>query len=331
MPKRAGHLMERIASFSNLQEAFLRAARGRASESKVVKFRANLDERLQEMSAKLLDGTYKFGNYGFFYVFDPKKRLICAANFADRVAFHAIIRICHPIFDGFQIFDSYGSRRGKGTYKALDRACVFARRYTWFAKLDVCRYFDSIHHDTLLMQLGRMFKDPLLMRYFGDIINSYASRPGCGLPIGNLTSQYFANHYLTYADRYLKEDLKMPAIVRYMDDTLVFANQKDTLLQVSDLYKCFLADNLGLEIHQPVINRTCFGVPFLGYVVYGGMMRLNQRSRRRFRCKMSLLRNALEHNEISQKNYDLRSSCLEAFVKKADTEGFLRSLKGICL
>ena len=214
--------MPRIASLENLHEAFLRAARGKACKRAVIDFRSRLDEHLKEMSRQLLDGTFQFGRYHFFTVCDPKRRTICAASFPERVAFHAMMRICHPVFDDFQIYDSYASRIGKGTYKALERARHFSRCYQWFAKLDVCKYFDSISHEVLLGQLCRLIKDSQLLLYFRDLLATYEVEEGRGLPIGNLTSQYFANHYLAVADHYAKEQLKVPAMVRYMDDLLLF-------------------------------------------------------------------------------------------------------------
>lgn len=331
MPKRVKHLKEKVLLFSNMQEAFLRAAKGKQCERKVVDFRQNLNENLLQMSSDMRSGKFRFGNYHFFTVYDPKKRTICAASFPERVAFHAIMRVCHPFFENHQIFDSYASRIGKGTYKALERAQHYARRYKWFAKLDVMKYFDSIHHDVLYSQLCRMFGDQFILDCFRQIIDSYSVEQNRGLPIGNLTSQYFANHYLTIADRYLKETLKMPAIVRYMDDTLVFANDKALLLSSVDKYRRFLDSELKLQIHTPIINNTCYGVPFLGYVVYGRALRLNQRSRSRFRARMAQLKYSYEHSLIPEKDYYLYRQCLEAFINKADVVNFKCSLIGKCL
>ena len=207
MPRRVGNLMPRIASLDNLHEAFLRAARGKGGKMAVVDFRNHLDKNLLCIQRQLLDGTFHFGQYHFFTIYDPKRRVICAASFPERVVFHAMMRICHPIFDQYQVFDSYASRIGKGTYKALDRARRFANNYEWFAKIDARKYFDSISHEVLLAQLSRLFKDAQLLIFFRNLLDTYAVQPGCGLPIGNLTSQYFANHYLSVADHYIKEKI----------------------------------------------------------------------------------------------------------------------------
>ena len=153
--------MPRIASIVNLHEAFLRDARGKAGKRAVIDFRNGLDENLMEMRRQLMEGSFCFGKYHFFTICDPKQRTICAASFSERVAFHAMMRICHPVFDDYQIFDSYASRIGKGTYKALERTQQFASRYQWFAKLDICKYFDSIDHQVLLQQQPRPAPCPL--------------------------------------------------------------------------------------------------------------------------------------------------------------------------
>lgn len=326
MPKRANFLKEQILLFSNMQEAFLRAAKGKQSERKVVEFRDDLDNNLLRIANELRNGSFKFGRYHFFDVYDPKKRTICAASFPERVVFHAIMRVCHPFFENHQIDDSYASRIGRGQYAALDRAKHFAKKYQWFAKLDIRKYFFSINHQILYRMLCLMFKDSFVLDCFRKIIDSYSVTPGHGLPIGNLTSQYFANHYLTCADRYMKETMKVPGMVRYMDDTLLFASDKNELLAYVDGYRKFVTEFLDLQVHPPIINRTHFGVPFLGYVVYGTKLRLNQRSRHRYRTKTAHLQYAYEHLQIPEMDYHLRMQCLDAFIEKADTKNFILSL-----
>ncbi len=326
MVKRVGNLMQPICELGNVQEAFLRAAKGKAGKREVREFRSDIDRNLDILRTQLRDGTFRFGHYHFFTIYDPKRRVICAASFPERVAFHAIMRICHPVFDEFQISDSYASRIGKGTYAALDRARLFAAKYRWFVKMDVCKYFDSIHHSVLFGQLCRLFKDPVLLTYFRELIDGYEVEEGRGLPIGNLTSQYFANHYLAVADHYAKERLGVKAIIRYMDDILLFGNDLDDLRRTSARLAEFIHNELLLELHTPVINRTRLGIPFLGYVVYARGLRLNQRSRHRFRHKMKAYTDEVNQGSMSQEEYAMRVQCLLAFVNKAEADGFLHSV-----
>lgn len=324
--KRRGHLMERIAQSDNLREAFLRAARGKSSKHVVVQFRASLDQQLQAISDDLLAGRYTFGPYHYFTIYDPKKRVICAAPFRDRVVFHAIMRICHPVFDNHQIHDSYASRIGKGTYAALERTQQMVRRHRWFAKLDMVKYFDSVDHQVMMRQLCRLFKDGMLLRYFSDLIDGYHVTPGKGLPIGNLTSQYFANHYLSTADHWAKERLHVKAMVRYMDDVLLFDDDQQRLKALVKAYTAHVGETLLLEVHEPVINRTDWGVPFLGYVAKGDKLRLNERSRHRFVHKMAMWSMWLGQGRVSIEQYVDHVTCLMAFARKADTSQLMRKL-----
>lgn len=314
--------MERIAARENLNEAFLRAAKAKRGKRAVIDFRSNLDENLLQLRQQLLDGSFRFGQYQFFTIHDPKTRSICAASFPERVVFHAIMRICHPIFDNYQTYDSYACRVGKGTYKALERAQQYARRYKWFAKLDVRHYFESISHRLLMRQLCRMIKDKQLLFYFDDLIDSYSASEGRGIPIGNLTSQYFANHYLAAADHYAKQQLGVRAMVRYMDDILLFAKEKEELMRMMNEYLRYLRDSLSLDGHEPVMNRTSFGIPFLGYVVYGNGLRLNKRSKRRYHARMRELSVGINTGGIDEMDYACHAGCLTAFVAKANTKGF---------
>ena len=275
------------------------------------------------MRRELLDGTFSFGNYDHFVVYEPKRREIYAASFPERVAFHAMMRICHPVFDDYQIYDSYASRVGKGTYAALDRVVFFARRYRWFAKLDVVKYFESLDHDVLKRQLRSQFKDAVLLRYFDLLIDDYhAPQTGQGVPIGNLTSQYFANHYLSPADHHAKQELRVPGLVRYMDDVLLFNDDKAVLKQTVNGYREYVNDELRLSHHPVVLNECHRGIPFLGYVVRGSGLRLNLRSKRRFTAKMRTLAVLFENGWFDQEEYAMRAGCLLAFVDKADSVGF---------
>ena len=326
MPKRVGQLMPRICSLENLHEAFLRSARGKSGKWAVVHMRQHLDEQLLKMQRQLLDGTFRFGQYNFFDITDQKRRTICAASFTERVAFHAMMRICHPVFDDFQCDFSYASRKGKGTDGALDLAQRLAGQYRWFAKLDVVKFFYSISHEVMMSQLCRLFKDPLLLTHFQRIVDSYEASPGRGLPIGNLTSQYFANHYMGVADHWAKEHLHVAAMVRYMDDVLLFGNDRKELLHQVNELTAYMERELRLRMHEPIINQTKYGIPFLGYVVYRDRLRLSLRSRRRYKTKMIQLAKSLNDGRIGEREYATRALCLTAYVVKADTTDYRRHL-----
>lgn len=227
--KRAGYLIERIADTDNLLYAYYRAARGKRMSTQAQRFAAALDANVARLRADILSGFVQVGNYTYFHIQDPKPRLICAAEFSERVLHHAIVNVCHPYFERQLIETTYATRPGKGIYQAIDRAEKAMRRYPFVAKCDFRKYYDTIDHQILKLLLQRLFKDPKLLQIFNLIIDSYHVGPGKGLPIGNLTSQYFANYYLSGLDHYVKEELKLGEYVRYMDDFLLFAPTRQAL------------------------------------------------------------------------------------------------------
>lgn len=199
--RRTGNLFEQIVARDNLREAFQRAARGKRSQAEVRLFAEHLDDRLRQISADLLAGTIALGRFQQFVIRDPKERVITAPCFEERVLHHAVMNVCEPDFERWLIDDTFACRVGRGRDAAVQRAAVFARRYPVFLKLDIRKYFDSIPHSVLRDRLRRKFKDARLIRLFDRIIGAFRGRSECGLPIGSLTSQYFANFYLGWFDR----------------------------------------------------------------------------------------------------------------------------------
>lgn len=320
--KRPAYLIEPIADMANLELAFHKAQRGKAVKTQVLEFGKYLRANLKRLQAQILSGEVEIGNYHFFTVYDPKKRQICAAPFPQRVLQHALMNVCHPYFERQQIHDSYASRIGKGTYAALERAGVFNRRHTWYLKLDVRKYFDSIHHGVLRSRLCRLFKDPRLRCIFDRILDSYAAEPGRGVPIGNLTSQYFANDYLSPADHFARETLRVPAYVRYMDDMVLWHDDKTALLEAGRRFQDFIAERLKQELKPLCLNRNTGGLPFLGYLLYPETTRLAQRSRRRYIQKFTACQLALESGAWSQKEFQNHVTPLTAFTQHADAKAF---------
>ena len=212
--KRAGQLLAHIAEPANLRLAFWKAAKGKRARADCRAFQERLDINLAELRSELLAGAIRVGDYRTFTVHDPKERTICAAAFRERVLHHALMNVCEPVLERAAVFDSYACRRGRGQLAAVRRAESYARERGWFLKMDVRKYFDSVDQRVLLDLLGRKFKDAAVLGLFRQILASYQTAPGCGLPIGNLTSQHFANFYLAPLDRFIKEHLRCRAYVR---------------------------------------------------------------------------------------------------------------------
>ena len=324
--KRKGHLIESIAEIGNLELAFYKAQRGKSTKPAVLAYRKNLWKNLQQLQGQILSGKVEAGGYNYFTVYDPKKRQICAAPFAQRVLHHALMNMCHPYFEKKQIANSYASRIEKGTYAALERAKGYNQRYNWFLKLDVRKFFDSLRHEVIRRQLCKLFKDQRLLQIFDKIIDSYYVEEDRGVPIGNLTSQYLSNHYLSPADHFVKEVLRVPAYVRYMDDMVLWHDNKQTLLEVGHQFEQYIQTELKLTLKPFCLNRNVKGLPFLGYLLYPNTTRLAQRSRKRYIRKLRQYEHRLRKDIWTQKEYQRHVEPLIAFTQHADAKAFRKSV-----
>ena len=317
--KRVGYLTDDIADLENLRLAFWKAKKGKAGKEEVIAFGANLDKNLLSLSEEISAGAVSVGDYYYFKVYDPKERLICAANFRERVLHHALMNVCGPVFEKFQIEDSYATRVGKGQFSALEKVKRWVRGGEWFCKLDVRKYFDSINHEILYKQLCNRFKDGRLLAVFRQIIDSYSAAPGRGVPIGNLTSQYFANLYLAYLDHFAKERLGVKRYARYMDDVVMLHSSKDKLMNYAKCVRGYCERELMLELKPVCLNVAEKGLPFLGYVLFPGAVRLSKSSKKRFLSKHERYAKKLRAGVWSQKEYARHAEPLFAFTRFADS------------
>jgi RNA-directed DNA polymerase len=281
--------------------------------------------------AKIRDGLVRhapdIGHYRFFRVHDPKPRDICAASFPERVLHHAVMNVCEPVLEAYAVFDSYACRKGKGNLKALNRARVFSNRFPWYLKLDIRKYFDSIDHDVLLRLLSRRFKDRSLMALFEQLLNTYHTRPGKGMPIGNLISQHLANFYLGSFDHWIKEARRVPGYLRYMDDTLCFGPDRKYLNAELDAIRGFLKRELALDLKENIqLNRCRNGIPFLGFRGFPDRIRLSPMSRKRFANKFIEYERRWQDGVWSQAELVRHMEPLIAFTQLAGARSFRRNV-----
>lgn len=323
--KRAGNLVSKVSDSDNLLLAFHKAAKGKRHKQEVKEYSDNLEDNLYRLSMQIEQGNVSVGDYKYFYIKDPKLRMICAASFPERVLHHAIMNVCHDVFERHFIHTTYATRPGKGVYAALDRACKAMKKYPYVCKFDVRHYFDSIDHTILKKKLCRLFKDKILLQIFFKIIDSYErTEQNKGLPIGNLTSQYFANYYLSDFDHWCKETLHIGEYVRYMDDFLVFHSDCSQASNCNKTINNYMKSNLDLQLKPMVFARTTQGVSFLGYHISKTKILLNSRSKRRLRTKMSLYEKLFENNVWSPREYTEHITPLLSFSRYAYSKG-LRS------
>jgi len=286
-------MYNQLCSWDNLLCAFHKASRGKRGHPPVAAFEYRLEDNLLQLQRELQDQTYHPGAYTSFYIHDPKRRLISAAPFRDRVVHHALCNLIEPLFERAFLADSYANRVGKGTHRALDRAQQCARRYRYVLACDIRQFFPSIDHAILRAILSRKIDDPNTLWLIDQILTSgsgvlseeYAMvyfpgddlfailRPR-GLPIGNLTSQFWANCYLNPCDHFIKRELRCHAYVRYVDDLLLFADDKATLWRWRAALIERLA-NLRLTLHSSAHPRPVNeGIPFLGFTIFPQHRRL---------------------------------------------------------
>jgi len=340
------NLYPQVHDFENLYWAYRKARKGKQGRAEVAAFGFFLEDNLARLQDELAAKTYRHGAYRSFTIHEPKRRLISAAPFRDRVVHHALMRIIEPILERAFIHDSYANRAGKGTHRALDRAQQFAQQNRYVLPCDVKQFFPSIDHEILRSILARRIADPNLMWLIDRILESgvgvlseeyemvyfpgddlFAAGRHRGLPIGNLCSQHWANTYLNELDQFVKRELKVRCFVRYVDDMLLFGDDKGRLWQ----WRAALVEKLAelrLTLHQ---NRAqprpvAEGVPFLGFVVYPTHRRLKQRKGVAFQRKLRGLMTAYAQGFIEFEQLDASVQGWINHVRYGDTWGLRGAL-----
>lgn len=297
------HLYARIYSFENLHEAYLSARKCKRYRREVLDFTLNLEENLISIQNDLVWKTYSVGRYREFYVTEPKKRLVMALPFRDRVVQWAIYRVLNPELDKTYIYDSYACRNGRGAHRAMRRAQYWMRKMDrsgspiFVLKMDVSKYFYRVDHKILMSILTRRIADPDLLWLLDTIVNcdhtnfglslenpAESRLPGVGMPIGNLTSQMFANLYLNELDQYCKQRLGVKYYMRYMDDVLVLGSEPAWLHRAWAEVEKFLASSLGLRLNAKTCVRSAAqGVEFCGFRIWPTKVKLKKKTALRMR------------------------------------------------
>jgi retron-type reverse transcriptase len=307
-PKRHEHLFDAVASFPALRAAAKRAIRGKRGKAMPAAFMAGLEREILKLERELRSGTYRPGGYVEIRVEDPKPRIVSAAPFRDRVVHHGLCAVIEPIFERGFIFDSYANRIGKGTHSAVARYEHFRDRATHVLRCDIYRYFPAIDHAILKADLRRRIaceptlrlidaiidgsnsQEPVHIHYPGDDLFSPWQRRR-GLPLGNLTSQFFANLYLDGLDHFCTEVLRPNGYLRYVDDFALFGNDPGVLDTWRQRIEGYLAGRrLRLHPHKTFLRPSAEPAAFLGYVLAPGRRWLPEDNVRRFRNRWRGLR-----------------------------------------
>lgn len=274
----------------NLLSAWQEFLRGKRDKIDVQRFSANLIDNIILLHQELANGSYRHGAYYRFSICDPKPRVIHKASVRDRLLHHAIHRVLYPFFDRKFITDSFSCRIEKGTHRAMDRFQSFdyevSKNHTktcWVLKCDIKKFFDSINHDVSIGILRRYIADQNLIALLSEIITGFSVTSGKGLPLGNLTSQLFANIYMNELDQFIKHELRAKYYIRYADDFVLLSTERGQLVNYLPRIENFLQERLKLSLHsnKVFIQAAASGVDFLGWVHFADHRVLRRASKRR--------------------------------------------------
>ncbi len=334
-----------IASFRALRAAAKEAVRGKRRKPGAAAFMANLEKELLRLERQLRDGSYRPGGYTTFVVKDPKERFISAAPFRDRVVHHALCAVVEPLFERGFIDDSYANRQGKGSHRAVARFEKYRDRYDHVLRCDIYRFFPSIDHAVLKADLRRRVACVETLALLDQIVDGSnpqeqvnAYFPGDdlftpferrrGLPIGNLTSQFFANVYLDALDHFAKEILRAKGYVRYVDDFALFHDDPEVLEAWRGRIEGFLARRrLLLHPRKTRIVPTAERARFLGFDLHpGGARRLPEDNVRRFRNRLRGLRDRWRAGTVEKDEVVSRINAWVAHARHADTAGLRHAI-----
>ena len=332
------HLYKIVCSYENLVLAWKKARKGKILKQNVIDFENDLKNNLNLLRVELLLHAYQPRPLKTFILRDPKTRTISVSDFRDRIIHHAICNVIEPIFDKTFIFDSYANRKSKGTLAAVKRLKFLQRKVSrnktlvkkfnkrnirgFFLKGDIKKYFDTVDHEKLLKIIKRKIQDPELIFLMQKILFNYqAKEKGKGMPLGNLTSQFFANVYLNELDQFIKHKLKVKYYLRYVDDFVILHNDKLELYFYKEKIEKYLQDDLHINLNadKSKIKPLARGIPFLGFRNYYHHRILRKKSTKRIYYKIYALEKDYHYRKI---NYDKIYDFLEgwcAYAKNANT------------
>jgi retron-type reverse transcriptase len=301
-----------ICSYANLEAAFKKAKKRKSTKLYVVEFEKNLSESLTNLRNELVFHTYKPVPLKTFIICDPKTRKICKSAFRDRVVHHALVRIIEPIFEKTFIYDSYANRKGKGVHSALNRFDCFKRKVSknntrtcYVLKADIRHYFETVDQEILIKIISKRIKDRRVIWLIRRILNNYNSKQtGKGMPLGNLTSQFFANVYLNELDQFVKQKLKAKHYIRYVDDFVILLHSKEFLENCKEQINNFLKNELRIELHpdKSKIISLNKGIRLLGFKVFYYHKLLRRSNLNKFLRKLSELKEKLALGLISEES-----------------------------
>ncbi len=317
-----------IAERGNLVSALHKAQMGKRNRTDVSAFVINMDEELNQLAGDILSGRMPDGGYREFLIRDPKQRRIHAAPFRDRVFHHALMNLAGPVLERAMTPMSYACRPVMGVHRAITQVQLNLRRYRCYGKIDIDGYFPAIDHARLYELLVRRFKGGDIANQFSRIIDGYHTRPGVGLPIGSLTSQYFANYYLDAFDRWLAAHPAVHIAVRYMDDIIWWCDERSDVRRVLDEATDWLIEMRCLRVKAGAqVQQSACGVSYCGARISQGTKRLSRRKQRGYRSRKAYWEAQFRKGEISATQLQTAYASVLAVTEQCDSLAWRRSVE----
>ncbi len=338
------NLYPKLTTKENVFRGWKEFRLGKKKKKDVILFESNLQVNLKNLYKALKERVYQPGEYVGFYIKDPKIRLIHKATVKDRVVHHIVSNVLDPIFEPTFIAHSYSCRKDKGTHKgvlALQkmalRSSKNSSRVCWSLKCDVKKFFASVNHEILFGILSRRIQDPDFLDLLWKIIDSFHSGRTIdlnnkkGIPIGNLTSQFFSNIYMNELDQYIKHELRIKYYVRYADDFVILSESRQYLDNLIPLIEQFLNKKLDLELHpnKVIFQKLSSGIDFLGYVIFPYYMLPRTKTKRRLLRKIKARIGDVKRGKITEEKLDETVQSYLGYLGHAYSYNFRKQLKNL--
>lgn len=339
-------VFDEMTGFEWLELSYRKARKQKRYRPEVLNFSSDLDTNLLDIQEQLREEVFHFGPYRKHWVYVPKKRIVMALPFDSRVVQWAIYLVLKPFYQGLMIEDSYACLDDKGSLAAAQRLQYWLRQIEhkpgnwYYLKLDISKYFYRIDHAVLLDILGQRIKDDRLMRLIENIVNCDGEKFGLprfmgpddveadewlgdvGMPIGNLTSQLFANIYLNELDQFCKHQLRIKKYDRYMDDTVALAPDKATAHSWKSEIEGFLSERLRLDLNRKTaIRPTSQNIEFVGYILNAHSLRLRKPTVRRMKSAYRGICAKYFSGQMTDQEFQRRIAAYEGMMKHTDNTG----------
>ncbi len=339
-------LYSKLCSYENLLLAYEKARKGKTKKNYVIEFEKDLDFNLKILQFELINKIYSPRKLKLFIIRDPKTRKICKSNFRDRIIHHAIVNILEPIYEKIFIYDSYASRKNKGQHKALERFHEFKRKVAlngkklrgvkdnnyvcgYCLKCDIKKYFDNVDHNVLINILKKKIKDEDVIWLIKQILDNHLNPiNGRSMPLGNYTSQFFANVYLNELDYFAKHKLKIKYYIRYVDDFVVLNNNKEILEYYKEEINKFINDNLLIKLHE---NKSKIiplhkGAIFLGFRNFYHYILLKKSNLEQFKNNLKNWREMMNEKLITNIEVEFKIDGWKAHANHGNSHNLIKRL-----